>query len=141
VPVTLPGFSCSAQSGGGGQATMVTARVGAQTGYNRFVIQFSGGVPRFEVTPQDSASFAQSGGAVTLRGAAGVAVVLHDASGAGVFTGPTDMQPSFSSIQEARLLSDSQGTVEWGIGIARPACFHAWTLSGPARLVVDVADP
>jgi hypothetical protein len=136
---TLPGFSCAAQSGGGGQSTMSTARVGAQSGYDRFVIQFSGPVPQYDVTLQDSASFAQSGGPVTLKGSAGLAVVLHNASGAGAYTGPGDVTPGFPQIQEARLLSDSQGVVQWGVGIAHPACFHAWVLSGPSRLVVDIA--
>jgi hypothetical protein len=140
-PATLPGFSCATQSGGGGQAAMTTARVGAQSGYDRFVIQFDGPVPQFEVTPQDSAAFAQNGGPVTLQGAAGLAVVLRNASGP-AFGGPTDMRPGFSAIQEARLLSDFQGVVEWGIGIASPACFHAWALSSPSRLVIDIAtDP
>ncbi|HXM54520.1 MAG TPA: hypothetical protein VOB72_03960 [Candidatus Dormibacteraeota bacterium] len=140
-PATLPGFSCAAQSGGGGQSAMTTARVGAQSGYDRFVIQFDGPVPQFEVTPQDSAAFAQSGGAVTLQGAAGLSVVLRNASGP-AYGGSRDMRPGFSVIQEARLLSDFQGVVEWGIGIARPACFHAWTLGAPSRLVIDVAtDP
>jgi hypothetical protein len=120
---------------------MTTARVGAQSGYDRFVIQFNGSVPRYEVTPQDGAAFAQGGGSVTLRGGAGLSVVLHDASGAGAFSGPTDMRPSFAVIQEARLLSDSQGVISWGIGISRPVCFHVWVLGGPSRLVVDIADP
>ena len=136
---TLPGYSCAAQSGGDGQSTMSTARVGAQSGYDRFVIQFAGPVPQYEVTLQDSASFAQSSGPVTLKGAAGLAVVLHNASGAGAYTGPSDVTPGFPEIQEARLLSDSQGVVQWGVGIAHPACFHAWVLSGPSRLVVDIA--
>lgn len=135
---TLPGFSCAAQSGGGGQATMTTARVGAQSGYDRFVLQFDGPVPQFDVSPQDSAAFAQSGGPVTLLGSAGLAVVLHNASGP-AYTGPRDMRPGLSVIEEARLLSDFQGVIEWGIGIAHPACFHAWTLGSPSRLVVDVA--
>ena len=117
---------------------MTTSRVGAHSGYDRFVVQFDGPVPRFEVTPQDSAAFASSGGPVTLQGSAGLAVVLHGASGPG-FGGPGDMRPGFPVIQEARLLSDSQGVVEWGIGIAHPACFHAWTLGSPSRLVVDIA--
>jgi hypothetical protein len=136
---TLPGFSCSGQSGGGGQATMSTARVGAQSGYDRFVIQFVGPVPQFEVTLQGSASFTPSGGPVTLQGGAGLHVVLRSASGAGGYSGPNDVRPGFPEIQEARLLSDSQGVVEWGVGIAHTACFHAWTLSGPSRLVVDIA--
>jgi len=127
------------QTGGGGQSTMSTARVGAQSGYDRFVIQFDGPVPQFEVTLQNSASFPQGGGPVTLQGTAGLQVVLRNASGAGVYSGPSDVKPGFAEIQEARLLSDSQGVVQWGVGIAHTACFHAWVLGSPSRLVVDVA--
>jgi hypothetical protein len=119
---------------------MTTARVGAQNGYDRFVIQFDGPVPQFEVTLQDGAAFAQSGGPVQLQGSAGIMVVLRNASSP-AYAGPRDLQPGFAVIQEARLLSDSQGVVEWGIGIAHPACFHAWALGSPSRLVVDIADP
>jgi hypothetical protein len=136
---TLPGFSCDTQTGGGGQSTMSTARVGAQRGYDRFVIQFSGPVPQFEVTLQSSASFAQGGTPVTLRGGAGLQVVLHNASGAGAYSGPSDVTPAFPEIQEARLISDGQGTVLWGVGLAHAACFHAWVLPSPSRLVVDIA--
>jgi hypothetical protein len=119
---------------------MTTARVGAQNGYDRFVIQFGGGVPQYAVQPQGGAAFAQNGGAttVTLQGSSGLKVVLSNATGAGVYGGPTDMQPGFSTLREARLLSDSGGVVEWGLGLSHPTCFHAWTLGGPSRLVVDV---
>jgi len=140
----LPGFSCSAQSGGGaGPGAMTTARVGAQSGYDRFVIQFSGAVPQFEVQPQGGAGFVQNGGAttVTLQGSSGLKVVLRNATGAGTYGGPSDMQPGFSTIREARLLSDFQGVVEWGVGLSHASCFHAWTLGGPSRLVIDVQDP
>jgi hypothetical protein len=116
---------------------MTTARVGAQNGYDRFVVQFATAVPRFDVQLQGGSS----AGGVTLQGSAVLVVVLHDTSGAGTFTGPTDAEPGFSMLREARLLSDSQGVVQWGIGIARPACFHAWALGSPARLVVDVVAP
>jgi hypothetical protein len=138
---SLPGFGCTVQTGGGGgQAAMTTARVGAQSGFDRFVIQFSGGVPQFEVRPQDSPSFPQSGGGVTLQGSSGLAVVLRNASGSGSYSGPSDLRPGYSTIREVRLLSDSQGVVEWGVGLSHGACFHAWTLGGPSRLVIDVQD-
>jgi len=135
---TLPGYSCATQTGGGGQATMSTARVGAQNGYDRFVIQFAGPVPQFQVTLQGSSSFAQSGGPVTLQGDAGLQVTLQGASSGAAF-GPSELRPGFSEIREARLLSDSQGVVEWGVGIAHASCFHAWVLPSPSRLVIDVA--
>jgi hypothetical protein len=118
---------------------MSTARAGVQSGYDRFVVQFTGPVPQYEVTLQDGASFTGPSGAVALQGAAGIHIVVHDATGAGVFSGPTDETPGYPVIKEARLLSDSQGTVEWGIGIAHASCFHAWALSDPSRLVVDIA--
>jgi hypothetical protein len=132
----LPGYGCSTQSGGsGGQAAMTTARVGAQGGYDRFVIQFSGGsVPAFEVRPQDGATF----GGVTLQGSAGLVVTLSNASGGGSYSGFTDFRPGFAEVREAKLLTDSQGTVQWGIGLAHATCFRAWTLGGPSRLVIDI---
>jgi hypothetical protein len=137
APLSAPGYSCDVQSGaGGGQASMTTARAGAQKGYDRFVVQFGGAVPLFTVQLQASPTFA----GVTLRGAAGISVVLRNASGAGVFSGPTDLLPGLGTLSEARLVSDSQGVVQWGIGLARPACFHAWVLGGPPRLVIDVVD-
>lgn len=142
APAPLLGYACATQSGGGSApSTMTAARVGAQNGYDRFVVQFSGSVPLFEVRPQDSASFAVggSGATVSLQGSAGLSMTLRNTSGAG-YPGPSDFRPGFSVIQEARLLSDSGGVVQWGIGLSHASCFHAWTLAGPSRLVVDVQD-
>src|SRR5207237_4547922 len=77
-----PGFTCAARSGGtAAHATMSTARVGAHAGHDRFVVQFNGPVPQFEVRLQDSATFSQSGGGA-LRGSAGALVIVRNASGA-----------------------------------------------------------
>lgn len=35
---------------------------------------------------------------------------------------------------------DFEGTVTWGLGLSHGACFHAYTLSGPNRLVIDIQD-
>lgn len=134
APAALPGYSCSAQSGGGSaQSTMAAARPGGQSGYDRFVVEFSGGVPQFEVRPQDSAAFSQG----TLRGSAGLLVTLKNLSGTG-YGGLKDFRPGLTVIQEARLLSESGSTAEWGIGLSYASCFHAWILGGPPRLVIDV---
>jgi hypothetical protein len=117
--------------GASGQSTMTTARGGPQSGYDRFVVQFSGDVPQFEVRPQDSAAFAQAG----LLGSAGLTVTLMNTTAGG---GPTDLRLGLRMIQEAKILSTSGGTVQWGIGLARVSCFHAFVLPSPSRLVVDV---
>lgn len=134
APAALPGYSCSAQGGGGGaQSTMTAARVGAQGGFDRFVVEFSAGVPQFEVRLQDSAAFGQG----TLRGSAGLAVTLKNLTGT-VYAGQREFRPGLTVIQEARLLSDSGGTAQWGVGLAYASCFQAWILGGPSRLVIDV---
>jgi len=132
APAPLPGYSCAGQRGGAsGQSTMTTARGGPQNGYDRFVVQFSGEVPQFEVRPQDSAAFAQAG----LLGSAGLTVTLMNTTAGG---GPTDLRLGLRMIQEAKILSSSGGTVQWGIGLTRASCFHAFVLPSPSRLVVDV---
>jgi hypothetical protein len=140
----LPPFSCAAQSGPGPTsppAGVTAVRASAQNGYDRFVIQVDGPVGQYSVQPQTSATFTQdpSGRQVTLAGSAGLRVTLHGAASAGSYTGPTDLKPSGAAeLQEARQIGDSEGIVTWGLGLTNPACFRAFTLPGPSRLVVDV---
>jgi len=132
APAPLPGYSCTVQRGGGsGQSAVTTARVGAQSGFDRFVVEFSGGVPQFEVRPLDSAAFSRTG----VLGSAGLTVTLTSTTLGG---GPTDLRPGLRVIQEAKVLSASGGTVQWGIGLSHASCFHSWVLGSPSRLVVDV---
>src|SRR5260370_37842512 len=54
----LPAFACADASGGKtGVAGVVTARVGAQPGYERFVLQFDTAGPTYTVTRQAAAVF------------------------------------------------------------------------------------
>jgi len=140
-PATLPGFSCAQQYGGNGQATMSTARVGAQSGYDRFVIEFNGPVPQYDVAPLSSATFVRdpSGIPVTLAGSAGLEVTLRGAQANGTYSGPTDQRPSGTAVlREARQTGDFEGVVHWGLGLSRASCFRAFTLTGPSRLVIDI---
>jgi hypothetical protein len=152
-PIASPGsglaaFSCAATSGG--DAAMPTpplgvtaVRVGAQGGYDRFVIELNGPVPRFAVGPQSSARFVRdaSGQPVTLRGSAGLVVRLQGAQAHGTYSGPVDLRPTGTAvIQEASQIGDFEGVVTWGLGLSRAACFRVFTLTSPSRLIVDVQD-
>jgi hypothetical protein len=139
----LPAFSCAAQSGGSGAAGMAAARAGQQAGYDRFVIQFDGPVPPYAVTPHASASFTAdpSGSTVTVSGTAGLQVTVRGVANWQQLTGPADMvQPGTTVLREARRIGDFEGTVTWALGLSHAACFRAYTLTGPDRLVVDVQD-
>jgi hypothetical protein len=140
----LPPFVCGTQSGTGPTSppTGITdVRAGAQSGYDRFVIQFDGAVPAYDVVPQSSATFFldPSGQRVTLAGSAGLVVTVHGARSAGSYTGSTDQKPSGTAVlKEARQTGDFEGVVHWGLGLSHASCFRAFTLTGPSRLVVDV---
>ena len=137
----LPAFACANVSGGKtGVAGVVTARVSEQTGYDRFVLQFDSPVPSYTVKRQATPTFAAgaSGQAITLSGTSGVLVDVQTASGASTFTGPTDFSHGeYLVLKEARQTQDFEGHLSWGLGLGKPACLRAFTLTDPARLVVD----
>ena len=139
----LPAFACADITGGTAGTSKVTAvRVAEQpgAGYDRFVLQFDSTVPQYTIKRQAKPTFktGTSGQTLTLSGTAGVLVQVHTASESGSYTGPTDLSHGeFAILKEARLTEDSAGSVSWGIGLNKPVCMRAFTLSGPARLVVD----
>ena len=138
----LPAFACADIAGGtAGTAKVTAVRVSEQpgAGYDRFVLQFDSAVPQYTIKRQPKPTFKTSaGGSLTLSGTAGVLVQVHSASESGSYTGPTDMSHGeFAILTEARLIEDSGGSVSWGVGLNKATCMRAFTLSDPARLVVD----
>ena len=137
----LPAFACADVTGGRtGVAGAVTARLAEQIVYDRFVLQFDSPVPSYTVRRQATPTFPSgaSGQTITLSGTAGVLVNVQTASGANTFTGPTDLtHGEFLVVKEARQTQDFEGHLSWGIGLGKPACMRVFTLTDPARLVVD----
>jgi hypothetical protein len=142
---TLPDFSCTDASGGKtGVANTITARAAEQDGYDRFVLQFDPIVPTYTVKRQAKPVFTQgaSGQTVTLSGTAGVLITVHSATGATTFTGDKDLiHADFQVLKEAREVQDFEGYVSWGLGLSKPTCMRVFTLTDPARLVVDLQIP
>jgi DNA-directed RNA polymerase specialized sigma24 family protein len=120
LPAPDPGFSCSPQSGGGGAAQLTAVRVGLHPTYDRFVMQFDGPVPRYQVTLQGSM----------------VVIVLQGTEGSNSY--PLELRPGYVVLQAAWQRGATAGTVEWELQLARPECLHVFTLGSPSRLVVDV---
>lgn len=138
---TLPAFTCSDQSGGStGVANVTAARMAEQAGFDRFVLQFDRPVPSYTVKRQAKPVFSlgASGQSITLSGTAGVLVQVHSATGAGTFSGSTDItHTEYLVLREARQTQDFEGYFSWGLGLTRAACLRAFTLADPPRLVVD----
>ncbi len=146
TPPTPPGdnlaaFACKDVSGGkAGTANVTAVRVGEQSGFDRFVLQFDSQVPVFTIKRQSKTAFTQgaSGQTISVAGSAAVLITLHQTHQAGSYTGSTDIQHSdFGVLREAIVVQDFEGVVQWGVGLASPACIRAFTLSDPARLVID----
>ncbi|UQX87593.1 hypothetical protein M6D93_14965 [Jatrophihabitans telluris] len=139
----LPAYVCGTVSGGSSSvsAHVVDVRVGQHVGFDRFVVQFAGSkIPSFTLTPKSSAVFYLdgSGKPVTLRGTAGLKVVMRSTTGIGTFSGPTDIRPAFVQLREARQIGDFEGVTSWGLGLAHQSCKRVFTLTGPTRLVIDL---
>ena len=137
----LPAFACSDVGGGAvGIANETGVRVAAQTGYDRFVLQFDSGVPAYTVKRQDTPVFkvGSSGQSITLSGTAGALVQVHTATGQNTYNGPIDfVHQDYLVLKEARLTGDFEGYLSWGLGLSRAACLRAFTLTDPPRIVVD----
>jgi hypothetical protein len=141
-PNVLTGFALSDFSGGSVAVSSVSSvRIGRHDGYDRFVIEFSGGVPTYTVTRQSSATFTRSpkGDQVALDGSAGVVIVVHSISNWSTYTDPTAFKPGFACIREAQLTENFEGYQSWALGINGTPALRVFTLTAPNRLVVDVA--
>jgi hypothetical protein len=136
-------FLCQDQSGGSGglttQLTNIRPASHAGDGYDRVVFDFSGGIPSWDLSRQESAAFVRdaSGQEVILDGRAGLKLIFR---GADLSSGvPADIKPAFTSIREIAQIGNFERVLTYGIGISSSQCVRVLELSGPSRLVVDVA--
>ena len=144
-PANVAPFKCASASGGaGGSANLTGVRIARQNGFDRLVLQFDTRVPTYTVKRQAKPVFkgGASGQAITLSGTYGVLILVHSATASGTYGGPTDISHSdYQVLVEARLVEDFEGYLSWGVGLTKPACMRVFTLSDPARLVVDFKTP
>ena len=139
---SLPAFTCQDRSGGttGVTGTITAIRVAHHDGYDRMVIGFatSSAVPPYELHRQATASFTRdpSGLPARLDGSAGIRAVLRGSDiAAGV---RSDLKPGLPEIREVANIGNFERVVSYGIGLQDQACFRAFELSAPSRLVIDV---
>ncbi len=145
---SMPAFVCVSGSASGSHsvatpvANVSGLRTGTHTGYDRLTIDFSGGGPdgTVEVKPQGGTTFtaSPSGMSVTLKGSNGILVVIHGADLHSSYSGSLDIVTGYATMVEVRRLEDFEGVVQLGIGINGAACYRAFWLSNPDRLVIDV---
>jgi hypothetical protein len=138
-----PGFTCGDAAGASAatQVKIVAVRTGGYPGYDRFVVEFAGAVPTYEVQRRPTSKLVQdaSGQTVTLDGNAGVQVTFHNVATPNGYGGAQDLKTDLPELREARQLGDFEGVTQWGLGVAHSPCMHVFTLDSPPRLVIDLA--
>jgi len=142
----LPAFVCAGPVSlvGTGSPTVAfvdAVRTGTHSGYDRMTIEFNNGEPgRVDMSPHDGTTFTQgaSGQQVTISGSTGLLVIIHGSDEHTAYGGSTDIKTAYSVLLELRQVEDFEGTVQWGLGLSKTACYRAFYLTNPARLVIDI---
>ncbi len=144
---SLPAFTCTS----GGLSTsppqpqvayISDLRTGAHSGYDRLTVTFSNGMPNgsIDLRTQSGTTFtaSPSGMQMTLKGSNGLLVIIHGSDLHTSYNGPIDIVTGYSTLVEVRRVEDFEGVVQLGMGINGPACYRAFLLTNPDRLVIDI---
>ncbi|TMF20363.1 MAG: hypothetical protein E6I36_10635 [Chloroflexi bacterium] len=116
-------------------------RPAAHGSSDRLVIDLSNGVPAnvtIEVRSGTTFTLSPSGMSTTLKGSNGILVTLHGADLHTSYSGPIDIVTGYPGLAEVKRIEDFEGVVQLGLGVNGPACYHAFYLTNPNRLVIDV---
>jgi hypothetical protein len=137
-------FTCSDRSGGvsGASAQLASIRWARHDGYDRIVFEFSGSaVPSYDLTRQESPTFTRdaSGQAVTLDGSVGVKMTFRNTDPLSATQGDVKPALGLGVVQQIAQVGNFERYLTYGIGLASSQCIRVLELSGPSRLVVDVA--
>ena len=122
--------------GAAGEAVLTAVRAARQDGFDRLVFQFSGGLPGYQARYVGQVT-AADGGRVALEGAAFLLLAFDGASGAGF--AQRDLHPRFGSLKQVRLVDEGDGRLRFGVGLDAVAGYLAHELTGPDRVIIDVA--
>ena len=145
-PSPTPAFVCQSSQGSTttqAPASLISAlRTGTHTGYDRLTIEFSNGAPTgaVQISGQNGNTFtlSPSGMPVTLKGNNGWLVTIHGADMHTSFTGSRDIVTGYPALAEVRVIEDFEGVVQLGLGVNGNACYRAFFLTNPSRLVIDI---
>jgi hypothetical protein len=145
LAATQPAFTCvstTLTAKGAAATSFVDAlRTGSHTGYDRVVVEFRNGQPgSISIRPQAGTTFNQSpsGQAVKVAGRHGLLVIIRGADAHAAYAGTRDIKTSLPSLAEVRVIEDFEGQVALGLGVSQSACYRAFVLASPVRLVIDV---
>jgi hypothetical protein len=145
---TRPGFSTDpkvVEHPPVGSPKLVGLRAGRHPGFDRVVFQVDGPIPSYySVRYVPVVRLDGSGEPLSLRGDAFLEVVVraptHDEDHRPVLT-PTRLRPDFPALREVSAPGSFEGQTTAGIGVTGRVGFRVFELTGPTRIVIDLAHP
>jgi hypothetical protein len=144
VAFGLPPFTTAPKSspGSGGQAELFGVATGCHPTFDRFVIRARFGTPRYDVRYVKRIVADGSGRPVALRGTKRIRVVIRNARGhtqGGTNLLPRVRTPLCPNLRQIKTAGDFEGIVSFGLGLRRKTGFRVFRLTGPTRIVIDIA--
>jgi hypothetical protein len=140
----LPPFTTAPKSspGSGGQAELFGVATGCHPTFDRLVIRARFATPRYEVRYVKRIVADGSGRPVALLGTKRIRVVIRNARGhtqGGTSLLPRVRTPLCPNLRQVKTAGDFEGVVSFGLGLRRRTGFRVFRLTGPTRVVIDVA--
>ncbi len=144
VAFGLPPFTTAPKSspGSGPQAEVFGVATGCRANFDRFVIRARFATPSYRVRYVRRIVGDGSGLPVPLRGTKRIRVLIRNARGhtqGGMNLLPAVRTPLCSNLRQIKLAGDFEGVVTFGLGLRRKTGFRVFRLTGPRRIVIDVA--
>jgi hypothetical protein len=139
-PSPSPVAACLPLQGGtAARATIVDVRVGSHPGYDRLVIEFTGGLPQYKLVAQDPSTFVgpASGRPISVAGNAGIHLFIYNMDIPPTYQHGTNLQPAYSVLRQVVVMAVFEGQADVAIGLDHQVCPAISTASGPTRLVID----
>ena len=137
---TTAGAPCAAPG-----SYLTAIRTGQQPSADRVVFEFSGKLPTsYTVTPVSGITGDASGKPVTIAGQSFLRVTFRGASavcpatGHPTYAGPSSVKPGYAQLLDVEAAGDFEGYLTWGVGLSAKGPYHAYTLTAPYRVVIDL---
>ncbi|QKV74483.1 hypothetical protein [Amycolatopsis sp. Hca4] len=135
-----------ARASGPAIPTMTTIRTGLNTGFDRVVLDLSGGsAPAVSYQLVDELTADPSGEVVWLTGEYFITVsatpaAAHDAGGNPTYTGLQKFRTrNLANVMAVAVTGDFEAHLTIGLGVRSRTAVNVFTLTAPNRVVIDVA--
>jgi hypothetical protein len=139
APSPTPACILPLTGGTSARATITDVRVGSHAGYDRLVIEYSGGQPYYKLVAQDPKTFVgpYRGLPIPVVGNAGIHLFIYNMDIPPTFSHGANQKPGFRELKQVVVIAVFEGQADHLIGLGRAECPTVSLVANPNRLVID----